>query len=149
MCLPSFGVVSYVLTHDCRRAFSLNAADESKPSALEEEALAHTATEDSVFLKRFIPQNCGEVLNLEQEVESRDHRVEGNLRLGVVGSERVHTAPKDGVNETMSEEGEGGAVGKARRGMRGHADATTPRGHLHEDREVREVRYTLHHHGDH
>ena len=80
MCLPSFGVASYVLTHDCRRAFWLNTPDESKPSALEEEALAHKATEDSVFLKSFIPQNRGEVLNREQEVESRDDPVKGNLR---------------------------------------------------------------------
>jgi hypothetical protein len=42
----------------------MEAADESTPSALEEEALVQNkATEDSVFLKRFIPQNLGEVLN--------------------------------------------------------------------------------------
>ena len=84
----------------------MNTPDESKPSGLEE-ALVHKATEYSVFLKSLIPQNRGEVLNREQEVERRDYRVEGNLRLGVIGSERVHTAPKDGVNETVSEEGEG------------------------------------------
>ena len=42
---------------------TMEAADESKPSALEEEAHAHKATEDSVFLKSFIPQNLREVLN--------------------------------------------------------------------------------------
>jgi RIO kinase 1 len=45
------------------------AANDSKPSALEEEAHAHKATEDSVFLKSFIPRNLDEVLNPEQEVE--------------------------------------------------------------------------------
>ena len=93
----------------------MEAADESEPSALEEEAPVHKATEDLVFLKRFIPQNVGEDLNPGQEVERLDHRAEGNLRLGVFGPERVHTAPKDGVNETVSEEGEE----KARRMVRG------------------------------
>ena len=53
----------------------MEAADESKASALEEEALVHKAMEDLVFLKRFIPQNVGEDLNPGQEVCS----VQGNV----------------------------------------------------------------------
>ena len=90
----------------------MEATDERKPSALEEGALVHKETEDSVLLKRFILQNLGKVLNREQEVESRDDPVKGNLRLGVVGSERVHTAPKDGVNGTVPEEGKGEQWGR-------------------------------------
>ena len=67
----------------------------------------HKATEDSIFIKRFgcraSPRFCG----MGQEVERLDHPAEGNLLLGVVVAERVHTAPKDGVNATVSEEGEG------------------------------------------
>ena len=47
----------------------MEAADEGKPPALEVEVRAHNATEDSVFLKSFVPQNLREVLNPEQEVE--------------------------------------------------------------------------------
>ena len=128
---------------------TVEAADEGKPSALEEEAHAHKATEDSVFLKSFIPQNLREVLNPEQEVERWDPRTEGNLRLGVAGAERDHTTLKDGVNETVSEEEEGGSSGESEEDNEGHIDTKTPRGHRHEDREAKKVRYILHHHGGH
>ena len=109
----------------------------------------HKAMEDSVFLKRFIPQNLGEVLNPGQEVERLDHLAGGTLRLGAVGTEQFHTAPKDGVDETVSEEGEGGGSGEGEEHDEGHVNATTPGGHRHEDREAKNVRYTLHHHGAH
>ena len=108
----------------------------------------HKATEDSVFLKSFIPQNLREVLNPAQEVERWDHRTEGNLRLGVVGAERDHTAPRHGVNETVSEEGEGQSSGEGEEDER-HIDAKTPRGYRHEDREAKKVRYILRHYGGH
>ena len=49
-----------------------------------------------------------------KRLERRDHRAKGDLRLGIVGTGRVHTAPKDGVSRTVSEEGQGGATGKGR-----------------------------------
>ena len=82
-------------------------------------------------------------------MESRDHRVEGNLRLGVVGSERVHTAPKDGVERDGDRRRGGGSSREDEEGTSGHVDATTPRGHHYVDREAKKVRYILHHHGDH
>ena len=72
----------------------------------------HKATEHQVFLKRFIPQNLGEVLNPGQEVERLDHRAEGNVRLGVVEVERVHTAPRMGGTRRCPRKGRGRAVGR-------------------------------------
>ena len=66
----------------------MEATDDSKLSVLEEEAHAHKAMEDSVYLKSFIPRNLGEVLNPEQEVERPAQGAESNLRLGVVGANR-------------------------------------------------------------
>ena len=91
----------------------METANESKPSGLEEEALVHKATEHRVFLKRCIPQNLGEDLTPGQEL---DHRAEGNLRLGVVGGERVHTAPRTGGTRRCLKQGRGE---KVRVGMRG------------------------------
>ena len=126
------------------------AADDSKPFALEEEAHAHKATEDSVFLKSFIPQNLGEVLNPEREVERRDQGEEDHLRLGVVGVARYYPTFKDGVDEEkVSEEEEEESSGEGEEDGEKLRDAKTPRGHCHEDREARKVRYILRHHGNH
>ena len=128
---------------------SVEVADDSKPSALEEEAHAHKATEDSVFLKSFIPRNLGEVLNPEQEVERPAQGAEGNLRLGVVGADRDHAASENGVDEekVSEEEGEESSAQDEEDSER-HLDAKTPRGHRHEDREAKKVRYILLHHDD-
>ena len=125
VCRPSFGAASYVLTHDRRTAVSIEAADESTPSALEEEAIVHKATEDSILLKRFgcrtSPRFCG----MGQEVERLDHPAEGNSLLGVAVAERVHTASKDGVNATVSEEGEASSGG-GEEDNEGQVEARTP-----------------------
>jgi RIO kinase 1 len=124
------------------------AADDNKPSALEEEAHAHKATEDSVFLKSFIPRNLGEVLNPEQEVERSAQGAEGNLRLGVVGVDRGHAVSENVVDEEegVSERGEEeSSVQDSERDI----DTKTPRGHRHEDREAKKVRYIPHYHHDH
>ena len=120
------------------------AADESKPSALEESPCAQ-GNGGLGTLEEFIPQNLREVLNPEQEVERWDHRTEGNLRLGVVGAERDHTALRHGVNETSSEEGEGQSSGEDERDI----NAKPWRGYRYEDREAKKVRYILRHHGGH
>jgi RIO kinase 1 len=116
-------------------------AEDNKPFALEEEAHAHKATEDSVFLKSFIPRNLGEVLNPEQEVERRGQGGEVDLRLGVVGAQRDHATSKDGVDE-VSEEEEDSSEGDEEDSEK-HLHAKTQRGHRHEDREARRVRYML------
>ena len=116
---------------------TVEAADDSKPSVLEEEAHAHKATEDSVFLKSFIPRNLGEVLNPEQEVERPAQGAESNLRLGVVGANRDHAASENGVD--VSEEGEEESSVQSEEDGEGHVDAKTPRGHRHEGREAKKV----------
>jgi len=121
---------------------TVEAEDDSKPSALEEEAHAHKATEDSVFLKSFIPRNLGEVLNPEQEVERPPQGAEGNLRLGVVGADRDHVVSENEVNEEkVSEEGEVESSVQDEEDSERDIEGKTPRGHRHEDREVKKVRY--------
>ncbi len=116
------------------------ATDDSKPSVLEEEAHAHKATEDSVFLKSFIPRNLGEVLNPEQEVERPAQGAESNLRLGVVGTDRDHAASENGVDEVkVPEEGEEESSVQSEEDGGRHFDEKTPRGHRHEDREAKKV----------
>jgi RIO kinase 1 len=115
-------------------------ANDSKPSVLEEEAHALKATEDSVFLKSFIPRNLGEVLNPEREQDE-----EGNLRLGLVKAEQDRTTPKGGVDEVS--EGEESSREGEEDGEK-QFDAKTPRGHRHEDREAKKVRHLLPHQGD-
>ena len=118
----------------------VEAADDSKPSVLEEEAHAHKATEDSVFLKSFIPRNLGEVLNPEQEVERPAQGAESNLRLGVVGVDRDHAASENGVDEEkMPEEEEKVCSVQSEEEDERHFDEKTPRGRRHEDREVKKV----------
>ena len=127
---------------------TVEAAGDSKPSALEEEAHAHKATEDSVFLKTFIPRNLGEVLNPEQELERREQGEEVNVRLGVVGTGRYHATSKAGVEkERVSDEEEGDSSGEGEEDDEKQFDAKTPRGHRHEDREAKKVRHIFLHHG--
>lgn len=123
---------------------TVEAADDNKPSALEAEAHAHKATEDSVFLKSFIPRNLGEVLNPEQELERRDQGEEVDLRLGVVGTERYHAKSNGGVGEEVSEGDEEESSGGDEEER---FDAKTPRGHRHEDRETKKVRHIFLRHG--
>ena len=123
------------------------AADDSKLFALEEEAHAHKAAEDSVFLKSFIPRNLGEILNPEQELERGEPGEEADLRLGVVGTERCHETSKGGVHKEVSQEEEEESSGEGEEDDEKQLDAKTPRGHRHEDRETKKVRHIFPHHG--
>jgi len=122
--------------------------DEEVKTKLEDEAAAHKATEDSVFMRSFIPRSLNEVLDPERAVLARaapngSGAVEGVTKGVPLSPERNTKVRFTGVpqqeDESNDDEEEGdGDVSEEETEGRVFTDRQ-PRGHRHEDKEAKKV----------
>ncbi|KIM25826.1 hypothetical protein M408DRAFT_331003 [Serendipita vermifera MAFF 305830] len=115
-----------------------DAMSEEVKTKLEDEAAAHKATEDSVFMRSFIPRSLNEMVDPEKALASATAQDAPSPPAKKVAKVKFTGVPQQEGESDYEEESEEGSEGDD--DEKGEFTEKRPRGHRHEDKEAKKER---------